>query len=185
MRPGAQRPSGSGPRPAPSGKPCTWTSRESIFVRARSPGADESSGTASSERRRGSRPGGSERCRESSRFRESRSEATQGRLPSAPVWRTTASNFEKQTFVSPDRPQDIRRRAGLQGASAFAEGGRGVRCFAQAILSRSPRQVNLDRYLPPPRRNRRPARRRRERSSTKPEEPIDLSALKGLNLKAT
>src|SRR5205823_4188557 len=29
-----------------------------------------------------------------------------------------------------DRPQDIRRRAGLQGASAVAEGGRGVRCFA-------------------------------------------------------
>jgi len=100
------------------------------------------------------------------------------------VWRLPPQFRKADVRVLRDRLK-IPTRAGLQGASAFAEGDVEFDASPQAIrFTLAADQVNLDRYLPPPPPKRRPARRRaRARPRRKPEEPIDLSALKGLNLK--
>src|SRR5258708_27292136 len=58
--------------------------------------------------------------------------AAQGRLPGASVRRLPPQFRKADVRVLRDRPQDVRRRAGYPGASAGAEGGRGVRCFVSS-----------------------------------------------------
>jgi AsmA protein len=95
-------------------------------------------------------------------------------------------DFEKQTFafsgidlkISDAAPGSKAPPLSLKGDAEFDASHQAIRFTLAAD------QVNLDRYLPPP-----PpkaaagAPKGASASSTKPEEPIDLSALKGLNLK--
>ena len=95
-------------------------------------------------------------------------------------------NFEKQTFVfsgidlkiSDAAPGSKAPPLSLKGDVEFDASPQAIRFTLAAD------QVNLDRYLPPP--LPKPAAgapKGASASSTKPEEPIDLSALKALNLK--
>src|SRR6266481_7305316 len=95
-------------------------------------------------------------------------------------------NFEKQTFafsgidlrISDAAPGSKAAPLSLKGDVEFDASPQAIRFTLAAD------QVNLDRYLPPP--PPKPAAgapRGASPSSTKPEEPIDLSALKALNLK--
>ncbi len=95
-------------------------------------------------------------------------------------------NFEKQTFVfsgidlkiSDAAPGSKAPPLSLKGDVEFDASPQAIRFTLAAD------QVNLDRYLPPP--PPKPAAgapKGASASSTKPEEPIDLSALKALNLK--
>src|SRR2546427_455540 len=95
-------------------------------------------------------------------------------------------NFEKQTFVfsgidlkiSDAAPGSKAPPLSLKGDVEFDASPQAIRFTLAAD------QVNLDRYLPPP--PPKPAagaQKGASASSTKPEEPIDLSALKALNLK--
>jgi len=95
-------------------------------------------------------------------------------------------NFEKQTFafsgidlkISDAAPGSKAPPLSLKGDMEFDASPQAIRFTLAAD------QVNLDRYLPPP--PPKPAAgapKGTSASSTKPEEPIDLSALKALNLK--
>jgi AsmA protein len=95
-------------------------------------------------------------------------------------------DFEKQTFafsgidlkISDAAPGSKAPPLSLKGEAEFDASHQAIRFTLAAD------QVNLDRYLPPP--PPKPAAgapKGASASSTKPEEPIDLSALKGLNLK--
>src|SRR6266851_3288427 len=95
-------------------------------------------------------------------------------------------NFEKQTFafsgidlrMSGAAPGTKAPPLSLKGDVEFDASPKAIRFTLAA------EQVNLDRYLPPP--PPKPAAgapKGASPSSTKPEEPIDLSALKALNLK--
>ncbi len=95
-------------------------------------------------------------------------------------------NFEKQTFafsgidlkISDAAPGSKAPPLSLKGDVEFDASPQAIRFTLAAD------QVNLDRYLPPP--PPKPAAgtpKGASASSTKPEEPIDLSALKALNLK--
>jgi len=95
-------------------------------------------------------------------------------------------NFEKQTFafsgidlkISDAAPGSKAPPLSLKGDVEFDASPQAVRFTLAAD------QVNLDRYLPPP--APKPAAgapKGASASSAKPEEPIDLSALKALNLK--
>ncbi len=95
-------------------------------------------------------------------------------------------NFEKQTFafsgidlkISDAAPGSKAPPLSLKGDVEFDASPQAVRFTLAAD------QVNLERYLPPP--PPKPAAgapQGASASSTKPEEPIDLSALKALNLK--
>ena len=95
-------------------------------------------------------------------------------------------NFEKQTFafsgidlkISAAAPGSKVPPLSLKGDVEFDASPQAIRFTLAAD------QVNLDRYLPPP--SPKPAAsapKGASPSSTKPEEPIDLSALKTLNLK--
>src|SRR6266705_6787938 len=95
-------------------------------------------------------------------------------------------NFEKRTFafsgidleISDAAPGSKAPPLSLKGDVEFDASPQAMRFTLAAG------QVNLDRYLPPP--PPKPAAgapKRASASSTKPEEPIDLSALKALNLK--
>jgi AsmA protein len=92
-------------------------------------------------------------------------------------------NFEKQAFalsgmelkVSDATPGSTKPPLSLKGDVEFDASPQAIR-FALAAD-----QVNLDRYLPPPAKS--PAGTTAPPPPAKPEEPIDLSALKGLNLK--
>jgi len=95
-------------------------------------------------------------------------------------------NFEKQTFafsgidlkISDAAPGSKAPPLSLKGDVEFDASPQAIRFTLAAD------QVNLDRYLPPP--PPKPAAgapKGAGASSTKPEEPIDLSALKALNLK--
>jgi len=95
-------------------------------------------------------------------------------------------NFEKQTFafsgidlkISDAAPGTKAPPLSLKGDVEFDASPQAVRFTLAAD------QVNLERYLPPP--PSKPAAgapQGASASSTKPEEPIDLSALKALNLK--
>src|SRR5260370_20298430 len=95
-------------------------------------------------------------------------------------------DFEKQTFalsgidlkISDAAPGSKAPPLSLKGDVEFDASPQPIRFTLAAD------QVNLDRYLPPP--PPKPAAgapRGASPSSTKPEEPIDLSALKALNLK--
>src|SRR5258706_1173451 len=94
-------------------------------------------------------------------------------------------NFEKQTFafsgidlkVSGAAPGTKAPPLSLKGDVEFDASPQAVRFTLAAD------QVNLDRYLPPPPKPAAGAPKGASPSSTKPEEPIDLSALKALNLK--
>src|SRR5258708_7559813 len=95
-------------------------------------------------------------------------------------------NFEKQTFAFSGI--DLRMSGAAPGTKApplALKGDVEFDASSQAIrFTLAADQVNLDRYLPPP--PPKPAGgapRGASPSSTKPEEPIDLSALKALNLK--
>src|SRR5437867_9073425 len=93
-------------------------------------------------------------------------------------------NFEKQTFAFSGIDLRISEAApGSKAAPLSLKGDVEFDASPQAIrFTLAADQVNLDRYLPPP-----PpaagAPKGASASSTKPEEPIDLSALKALNLK--
>lgn len=92
-------------------------------------------------------------------------------------------NFEKQAFtlsgmelkVSDATPGSNKPPLSLKGDVEFDASPQAIRFTLAAD------QVNLDRYLPPPAKA--PAGGGAPPPSAKPEEPIDLSALKGLNLK--
>ena len=95
-------------------------------------------------------------------------------------------NFEKQTFalsgidlkISDAAPGSKAPPLSLKGDVEFDASPQAIRFMLAAD------QVNLDRYLPPP--PSKPAAsapKGASPSSTKPEEPIDLSALKALTLK--
>jgi len=95
-------------------------------------------------------------------------------------------NFEKQTFafsgidlkISDAAPGSKAPALSLRGDVEFDASPQAIRFTLAAD------QVNLDRYLPPP--PPKPAAgapKGASASSTKPEEPIDLSVLKALNLK--
>ena len=95
-------------------------------------------------------------------------------------------NFEKQTFafsgidlkISAAAPGSKVPPLSLKGDVEFDASPQAIRFTLAAD------QVNLDRYVPPP--SPKPsasAPKGASPSSTKPEEPIDLSALKALNLK--
>ena len=95
-------------------------------------------------------------------------------------------NFEKQTFafsgidlkISDAAPASKAPPLSLKGDVEFDASPQAIRFTLAAD------QLNLDRYLPPP--PPKPATgapKGASASSTKPEEPIDLSALKGLDLK--
>ena len=95
-------------------------------------------------------------------------------------------NFEKQTFafsgidlkISAAAPGSKVPPLSLKGDVEFDASPQAIRFTLAAD------QVNLDRYVPPP--SPKPAAsapKGASPSSTKPEEPIDLSALKALNLK--
>ena len=95
-------------------------------------------------------------------------------------------NFEKQTFafsgidlkISDAAPGSKAPPLSLKGDMEFDASPQAIRFTLAAD------QLNLDRYLPPP--PPKPAAgapKGTSASSTKPEEPIDLSALKALNLK--
>jgi len=92
-------------------------------------------------------------------------------------------NFEKQTFalsgmelkVSDATPGSNKPPLSLKGDVEFDASPQAIRFTLAAD------QVNLDRYLPPP--PPKPAAGGAPPAPAKPEEPIDLSALKGLNLK--
>ncbi len=95
-------------------------------------------------------------------------------------------NFEKQTFAFSGI--DLRMSGAAPGTKApplSLKGDVEFDASPQAIrFTLAADQVNLDRYLPPP--PPKPAAgapKGASPSSTKPEEPIDLSALKALNLK--
>jgi AsmA protein len=92
-------------------------------------------------------------------------------------------NFEKQTFalsgmelkVSDATPGSSKPPLSLKGDVEFDASPQAIRFTLAA------NQVNLDRYLPPPAKA--PAGGGTPPSPAKPEAPIDLSGLKGLNLK--
>src|SRR5258707_7640431 len=94
-------------------------------------------------------------------------------------------NFEKQTFafsgidlkVSGAAPGTKAPPLSLKGDVEFDASPQAVRFTLAAD------QVNLDRYLPPPPKPAAGAPKGASPASTKPEEPIGLSALKALNLK--
>jgi AsmA protein len=95
-------------------------------------------------------------------------------------------NFEKQTFAFSGI--DLKISAAAPGSKVpplSLKGDVELDASPQAIrFTLAADQVNLDRYLPPP--SPKPAAsapKGASPSSTKPEEPIDLSALKALNLK--
>src|SRR5436309_111144 len=95
-------------------------------------------------------------------------------------------NFEKQTFAFSGIDLRISEAApGSKAAPLSLKGDVEFDASPQAIrFTLAADQVNLDRYLPPP--LPKPAAgapKGASASSTKPEEPIDLSALKALNLK--
>jgi AsmA protein len=91
-------------------------------------------------------------------------------------------NFEKQTFAFSgidlkisDAAQGSKAPLSLKGDVEFAASPQAIR-FALAAD-----QINLDRYLPPPAKP--AAGGARPAAVEKPEQPIDLSGLKALNLK--
>src|SRR5882762_8968525 len=95
-------------------------------------------------------------------------------------------NFEKQTFalsgidlkISDAAPGSKAPPLSLKGDVEFDASPQAIRFMLAAD------QVNLDRYLPPPpSKSAASAPKGASPSSTKPEEPIDLSALKALTLK--
>src|SRR5258706_13177727 len=94
-------------------------------------------------------------------------------------------NFEKQTFafsgidlkVSGAAPGTKAPPLSLKGDVEFDASPQAVRFTLAAD------QVNLDRYLPPPPKPAAGAPKGASPSSTKPEEPVNLSALKAVNLK--
>src|SRR6266436_2170761 len=93
-------------------------------------------------------------------------------------------NFERQAFalsgmqlkVSDATPGSKKPPLSLKGDVEFDVSPQAIR-FALAAD-----QLNLDRYLPPPEKAKAAAAGARP-AATQPEQPIDLSALKGLNLK--
>src|SRR3989441_10825767 len=93
-------------------------------------------------------------------------------------------NFEKQTFVfsgidlkiSDATPGSKKPPLSLKGDVEFDASPQAIRFTLAAD------QLNLDRYLPPPEKAKAAAAGARP-AATQPEQPIDLSALKGLNLK--
>src|SRR5437879_4267950 len=93
-------------------------------------------------------------------------------------------NFEKQAFalsgmdlkVSDATPGSKKPPLSLKGAVEFDASPQAIRFTLAAD------QLNLDRYLPPPEKAKAAAAGARP-AATQPEQPIDLSALKGLNLK--
>jgi AsmA protein len=91
-------------------------------------------------------------------------------------------NFEKQTFALSgidlkvsDAAQASKPPLSLKGDVAFDASPQAIRFNIAAD------QLNLDRYLPPPEKGK--AGGAPSGAPAKPEEPIDLSGLKGLNLK--
>src|SRR5437879_3989278 len=93
-------------------------------------------------------------------------------------------NFEKQAFalsgmdlkVSDATPGSKKPPLSLKGDVEFDASPQAIRFTLAAD------QLNLDRYLPPPEKAKAAAAGARP-AATQPEQPIDLSALKGLNLK--
>jgi len=92
-------------------------------------------------------------------------------------------NFEKQTFTLSGIELRISDAAPSTKAPPLSlKGGVEFDAVPQAIrFTLAADQVNLDRYLPPP--PPKPAGGAAPAPSSKPEEPIDLSGLKALNLK--
>jgi len=93
-------------------------------------------------------------------------------------------NFERQAFalsgmelkVSDATPGSKKPPLSLKGDVEFDASPQAIRFTLAAD------QLNLDRYLPPPEKAKAAAAGARP-AATQPEQPIDLSALKGLNLK--
>ena len=93
-------------------------------------------------------------------------------------------NFEKQTFAFSGIDLKISDAApGSKAPPLSLKGDVELDASPQAIrFTLAADQVNLDRYLPPPPKPAAGAPKGASASSRKPEEPIDLSALKALNL---
>jgi AsmA protein len=91
-------------------------------------------------------------------------------------------NFEKQTFALSGLDLDVSDAAQTSKPPLSLKGDVEFDASPQAIrFNLAAGQINLDRYLPPPDKAKAPAAGGAPKSE--PEQPIDLSGLKGLNLK--